>query len=671
MKNVYSFDIFDTVLVRIWAKPHHLFWRLGQELKRNHLLKISLDSWYEIRRNSERQVRHNSQQEEITLREIYENLALSLNWSDSEIQSAIALEIELEKKSLFVVPEIYQKIQKYRQEKHKIIYISDMYLSESSIRELLEKHQCWEEKDSLYISSELKLTKASGNLFSYCLQQESLQNRKLVHQGDNFYSDIQVPRKLGVRANFFDKTSLNRYEEKIANSDRLPLELRSILAGSSRLTRLSSDSLTHSQNIIWETVASAIAPVLFGFVFWCLQEARDREVERLYFVARDGQILLKIARILCTNWEYTIDCRYLYGSRQAWHFPAIQEIGEYELNWLFDPTAFLSVHSLCKRINLEPEEIGELLRRSGFSPSCWHDNLNSEERNSLKQVFHNREAIAIILERSAEFRKNALGYFQQEGLADPIRFGIVDIGWNGRLQYSLSRLLACGEMYPQEGVYGFYFALSRRFKAFESEKLLSYFSDVDRPHEERDRLCYYRELFELFVAADHGGTIKFAKEGEMYHPVLRSKLNEQAIQWGLKIQQEAITKFCEIFTKNLDKQQYSTESGLIGVEILLKEFIKNPNRSEADVFGSFTVAEDQNETKFHELAPKYNVMRSLYRLLFNRDICHSVWFPAIQVRSSFLSRLLIAPLSLKLRYSIWQKLVRLGQFLQFNWGMKE
>lgn len=671
MKNVYSFDIFDTVLVRIWAKPHHLFWKLGQELKKDNLLEISLESWYDLRRHIEHQVRDRSHEEEITLREIYENLASSLNWSNSEMQSAIALEIELEKQSLFVVPEVQRQIEKYRQEDHEIIYISDMYLSESTIRELLEKYQCWEKQDSLYVSSTCKLTKASGYLFSYCLQQESLQNRQLVHQGDNFYSDFQVPKKLGIQANFFGKTSLNRYEEKIANCDRLPLELRSILAGSSRLTRLSSDRLTQTQSIIWDTTASAIAPVLFGFVFWCLEEARDRGIERLYFVARDGQILLKIARILCKNWGYTIDCRYLYGSRQAWHFPAIQEIGEYELNWLFDPTAFLSVHSLCQRVNLEPDEIGELLKRSGFPSSCWHDNLTIEERDSLKQIVQEREAIAIILERSAEFRENALGYFQQEGLAEPIRFGIVDIGWNGRLQYSLSRLLACGGMYPQEGVYGFYFALSRRFKAFTSEKLLSYFSDVDRPHEKRDRLCYYRELFELFVAADHGGTIKFTKEGENYHPVLRSEFNKRAIQWGLNIQQEAITQFCEIFTQNLDKKHYSGASSLTIAEILLNEFIKNPTHSEAEIFGSFKVAEDQNETQFHELAPQYNIIMSLSRLLFNRDIHHSVWFPAVQVRGSFLSRSLIAPISLKLRYFIWHKCMKLGRFLQFNRGAKE
>ncbi|MEA5467372.1 hypothetical protein [Spirulina sp. 06S082] len=662
MKKVYSFDIFDTVLVRIWAKPCHLFWKLGQALKENNLLPISVDSWYELRKNTEQKVRQNSAREEITLKEIYGDLSLLLNWSKWDIEKAIALEIALEKKSLFLVPEIYNCIQQHRQEQAKIIYISDMYLPESTLKELLEIHKIWQKKDSLYVSSTYKSTKASGKLFTDCLHQESLQNRQLIHTGDNFYSDVQVAKKLGIQAHLFTKTNLNRYEDKIANHPQLSLEFRSILAGSSRLTRLSNFNLIFSQSVIWEIAASVIAPVLFGFVYWCLQSARDRGIERLYFIARDGQILLKIAQIICQNWGYSIDCRYLYGSRQSWHFPAIQEIGKYELEWLFDPTSFLSIESLCKRVHLEPDEIEVPLNKSGFPRFRWTDNLKVHERELLKSVFQTQEVTNIILKRALKFRENALGYFHQEGLANPVYFGIVDIGWNGRLQYSLSRLLNSGGIYPKEGISGFYFALSRRFKCFEKEQLFAYFSDVDCPHD-RDRLCYYRELFELFVAADHGGTVCFENNRGIYYPVLRSQLNQQAIQWGLKTQQEAIIKFCQIFTQNLNKDSYSNELGLKSAELLLKEFIDHPNRLEADIFGSFQVSEDQNETKFHELAPKYTIIASLKRLILNRDSYHSIWFPAVQIRGSFIARILISPLFLKIRFFLVQLFVKLGKFL--------
>jgi predicted HAD superfamily hydrolase len=106
---------------------------------------------------------------------------------------------------------------------------------------------------------------------------------------------------------------------------------------------LQSQETSPDKQVIWDTTASAVAPMLFGFVHWCLVEAQKKGIQRLYFVARDGQILQKIAQVICHNWGYTIDCRYLYGSRQAWHLPAIQEIGEVELDLDLAGTKMYSV----------------------------------------------------------------------------------------------------------------------------------------------------------------------------------------------------------------------------------------------------------------------------------------------------------------------------------------
>ncbi|MFM6080847.1 MAG: hypothetical protein ACKPCI_20450, partial [Dolichospermum sp.] len=131
------------------------------------------------------------------------------------------------------------------------------------------------------------------------------------HLGDNYHSDVKMPQKQGIQAQHFHKTQFNRYEEIILNSEDIPLQIRSLLAGTSRLCRLQNpESDVHSQ-VIWDTSANVTAPLLFGFVYWCLSEAQAKGIKRLYFVARDGQILLKIAKVVCEKWNYTIDCRYL------------------------------------------------------------------------------------------------------------------------------------------------------------------------------------------------------------------------------------------------------------------------------------------------------------------------------------------------------------------------
>jgi hypothetical protein len=60
------------------------------------------------------------------------------------------------------------------------------------------------------------------------------------------------------------------------------------------------------------------APLLVPYVLWLLSDARERGLGRLYFVARDGQVLLAIARRLAPRVGFDGELRYLYGSRRSW-----------------------------------------------------------------------------------------------------------------------------------------------------------------------------------------------------------------------------------------------------------------------------------------------------------------------------------------------------------------
>jgi hypothetical protein len=85
-----------------------------------------------------------------------------------------------------------------------------------------------------------------------------------------------MAKKQGVKVEPITQTHLNRYEGKIADTTQLPLKFRSLLAGASRLTRLQSQETSPDKQVIWDTTASAVAPMLFGFVHWCLVEAQKK-----------------------------------------------------------------------------------------------------------------------------------------------------------------------------------------------------------------------------------------------------------------------------------------------------------------------------------------------------------------------------------------------------------
>ncbi|NMF62224.1 HAD family hydrolase [Brasilonema octagenarum] len=632
-KTVYSFDVFETSLVRIWAKPTDLFWELGEQLRQQKLIEISADTWQQMRIKAESAARVASKTGEVTVEQIYQQLAGFLSWSTTQAQQAMHKEIALELASLRPVPAIQKRIQALQQANERVIYISDMYLSEETIRTFLKENNVWTPGSRLYVSSEVGVSKANGKLFQHCLAKESVKASQLNHIGDNLHSDVKMAKKQGVRVEPISQTHLNRYEQIIANDSQLPLPFRSQLAGMSRLTRLHSKETSPNKQIIWDTTANVIAPMLFGYVYWCLVSAKKRGIKRLYFVARDGQILHKIAQEICRNWGYEIDCRYLYGSRQAWHAPSLMQVGEDEYTWIFNDTTFLSVHSVCERVNITPEQIEDVLARFGFAKFKWNHNLSRQERNQLKLAFREPEVVELIVATATSYREQAIGYFRQEQIGDGLPFAVVDIGWTGRSLGSFSKVLKSAGLYPESGMHGFYFALEKRVKAFASDQLLTYFYDGDKPVGDRDRICQYRCLFELFVAADHGGTARYEQQGDQYTPVLRYQKNQAAINWGLYVLQNAAVEFAKQLTTNLSEQDCPVELFIRATNVLIEEFVQNPSFQEAKVFGSFLMAEDQGENKLYELAPAYSLIDCFRLILRGKQPHQNVWFPASFARS--------------------------------------
>lgn len=640
-QKVNSFDVFETAIVRIWAKPTDLFRELGNQLQQEGLIQVSPESWQQMRIDAETNARKASAKGEVTLEEIYKQFLSSFNWSTEQLKQIMEKEIALELASLRPVPKMRQKIQSLQKQNDRIIYMSDMYLPKDIIQDFLVNNNVWAKDSNLYVSSEIGASKATGELFPYCLKQESIKARDLIHIGDNLNSDVKKPKKQGVKVEPFTQTHLNRYEQLLADEQSLPQRFRSLLAGMSRLTRLQSQQTDLQKQVIWDTTASAIAPVLFGFVHSCLQKAQERGIKRLYFVARDGQILHKIAEVICRNWNYDIDCRYLYGSRQAWNAPALQEIGETELTWIFSNTTFLSVDAVCERVNIKPEQIQDILNRYGFGTAKWNLNLDNEEREQLKRVFDEKEVLDIILATAATYREKAIGYFRQEQLDDGLPFAIVDVGWTGSSLRSFSKVLQSAGFYPQSGTHGFFFALEKRLKASAKDQLLAYFYDAEAPVGNRSNICQYRCLFELFVSADHGGTKEYDRNGDRYFPVLRYEKNEVAINWGLYVLHDAAVEFANQFTSNLTPQECSVDLFLKATDILMEEFVNNPSTKEAKTFGSFLMAEDQGEKTLYELAPAYTLIDCINLIARGRHPHRNIWFSASLARTNPILRIFL------------------------------
>ena len=589
----HSFDVFDTALTRTFARPADLFLSLGRRWG-----GASPERWMRLRIQAEQEARHQAKCEEVTLEEIYGRLALAMDWTGEQARRAIAAELELEEASLRPVPEIFDRVARLHREGQSVLFISDTYKPAPFLRALLERHGFWKEGDRLYTSSTEGVTKQSGGLYRAVLDREHLQPGGLRHVGDNDMADGLSARRNEVEAELFSATRLNRHERALAEQAGSDLEFRSRLAAACRLARLSRFGMEDArERTLWNVGASVIGPMLTGYVAWCLQEAEQQGIRRLYFVSRDGQVLLRIAQALCRAWKLGIECRYLFGSRQAWHVPALTELENPALDWIFDPTLVLSVESVLRRVGFDAACATPTLAESGFVPSGWHRPLDLAERGRLKDVLRKDPLRSSILAEAEARRRTAAGYLRQEGLMDAVEWALVDMGWSGRMQRSLRSLL--GGLGVARPFSGFYFALNGSPSAGDGDRMHSY---LDPAGFARSGLRYIPVL-ETITAADHASVCSYRQEVDgRFGPVFHARPLEARNIPRVRIQQGGAVAFAEEFSRLVSADEASEEGFHTVVALLMKQFCGAPTREEARAYRLFRAGEDQAGGRLYRLA---------------------------------------------------------------------
>ena len=600
-----SFDVFDTLITRRWITPEDLHLHAGQRLARAGLLSVSCERWQAIRVQAEAACRAIPGVEEVSLDDIYRRLANQCNWDEGQRQQARDIEIECEVNAIRPIAPAAARLDDLSAAGVDTALVTDTYLPASTIHRLLDRCAIDANASNIFISVERGATKRTGRLFDQVAVETSSARHRIRHCGDNWEADVLAAFRKGIQATLFTGGNPTRHETTLGSATQHPRIMRSALAGAARCVRLSRSRLDPHQQAIWDASANVSGPLLFGFVLWVLQQARERGLDRLYFIARDGQVLLQIAEAITRRLGWDIECRYLYGSRQAWHLPALDRVDAEALDWLLDGKTSRSLRDIFARVSIDLAEIAPELQARGFGPDTWDAAITEATQRSIRELLIQPEIERRIVARAGEIRDPALGYFAQEGLLDGNPVAIVDIGWRGRLQRSLTRILEqSGRKVPE--VTGFYLGLESKPADLPANRLQSYLDIGANSPTASWRLNPV--LLEIFCAADHGSVHRYEQGADgIFLPVLQRTDNEAALAWGLHIQQQAIAALAGEISDaiaTLDHpvcQWIDLVRGASGAVLL--DFKKNPTRAEATAFGSFGHAEHQTHDTLLELAP--------------------------------------------------------------------
>lgn len=531
---MYSFDIFDTLITRTTADPKGIF-MLIQEIMREEggYPPFLTENFYELRVGAEElawQYVNSKGKREITLFDIYETLATTASISEADQEGLRNLEVETECNNILPVRKNIDLLKRLYEKGEHIVLISDMYLGEADIRRMLCLADPVFEELPIYVSSVYGKSKGSGELFKTVQKHEHAEFSDWTHYGDNQHADIRIAKELGIQAVYLAPEPLKEYEYPEKNFyHQLSIGVSGYVRSQERC------------NVAGEVGSSLAGPILYPYVRWVLEESMRRGIHRLYFVARDGWILWKIADAIIKTEGYSIKTSYIYGSRRAWRLPYYDGSKE-DLNRILKYSNLelvLSLKDLAKLFQVTLEELRTFLPEHS-------KNIGGEQRISRAEVDtmskwlgENESFRNYLVQSQKENRTLAIQYFQQELQISDDKFAFVELSGTGFTQVCLARII----------------------RNFYSGEINNFFYHMDSIQEEEN--CKFFQFYpsnlkgymlELLCRAPHGQTEGYREENGKILPILDEVEGEQIKAYHIEEYQKAVLAYVkgmeDIWIKN-------------------------------------------------------------------------------------------------------------------------
>lgn len=473
---IVSFDVFDTLFVRLVAAPEDVFDLVG----RRHGLPAFRKARIAAQGAAFKAMRAAGRRE-IDLDGIY--ACLPDLGVPAELLKASEWEIELA--VLRPNPEMRALLDSCHAAGKRCILLSDMYLPRSFFEALCARHGIAAE--AIVVSSDWQATKRDdGALFAQVAERLGVAPAQILHIGDNPDSDIARGRERGI------ETVLYR-----------PADPRPVPAGPGPEHALVAGVSAYAacetgRSPWWRLGFSAGGPATHALLRWLGERARAERIDLMLLLSRDGFTLHRL-------WpeEGAPRAVYFKGSRVLFALAALTERSfEAAIPFLLSGGLGLTVAELFERIGIDlPAE--SVLADLGLSRATVFSRANERAVESLMRVMRWR-----ILRACIACRRGLHAYARQVGLRDGMRLGLFDVGWKGSTQAAFERALA---PLVSVSVKGFYLCLHAPAREGEREALVT---SAILSRRGMEALYRNRVAVELFFSAPHGSVAACALLGD-------------------------------------------------------------------------------------------------------------------------------------------------------------
>lgn len=510
-----SFDLFDTLVSRPARRPDAVLKLVEHRIATEEGRPVPL---FAERRAAENRVRaRKHHQGDVNLSEIYAELAASGTIPHDVVARAHALEKQIDLGALRPRPEVIAVLEAAYQRGKRIVLMTDTYYEEADIRGILQAIGVADLFAALYVSNAIRARKDRGDLWRHVEEAEAVPRARWLHVGDNEHSDIQAacdrripylhvahPAKILAQSGFV------RDEGDLARtwcSDLVIGHAMLTLCRNPFLDRAAPPYL--SLGSAREVGYVVFGPLMLLFMSWLIRHEALGRVERLYFLAREGDFLVKVYRLIRERYglRHLPEGRYFHVSRQV-------AIGA-ALGTGFRPDLVTGAGRYVGSIQ------SLLWNRASFTAPA-HLGLDSRDVRLptdapvVERVMTDLEPE--IMAHGADMNARFRAYARQEGLDADGLHAVVDVGYSATIQKMMQ--VALGR--PLVGFYMTTFDTAQGVEKDGGAAVSCFRAGTENPETSALPVLAYGLAVEAFLTAPHGQVVGYETVGDRIAPMFKA-----------------------------------------------------------------------------------------------------------------------------------------------------
>ncbi|MCI9023870.1 MAG: hypothetical protein HFG92_05415 [Dorea sp.] len=502
--DVISFDIFDTSLVRLTDAPEDVFDIVG---------KIIGDNSFRNKRIRAQKIAEKKYRKSTTLTNIYQEMVNFGYVKIEDKEEILKKELEIEDKVCIPRLAIRDLVEKLSEIGKTVVFLSDMYIS-GDYMELILRNKGFLGFQNVIVSCDIGMNKKDSDAYRYLKELYPFQ--KILHIGDNIRTDY-------INAKKEINSVLIRKVNKTAIDKLFILTIR-------------------ENKLAYNWGYTIMSKMIYGFAVWLEKELKNSNISKVLFLTREGYFFKNVFGLL--GFDKSFDSKLFYASRRSMlcALAAVDRkiVGEYILK------TRCYVRELYKIFNLEDDKIEYFSSKfkiaSGDSVDCL-EHLDSLMEEIVK------ESKEYIFEQYELLRDYIYGFDLKDCVA------VVDIGWNGTMQYLLGKLL---EKIDKDIKLTGYYLGEFTTQGLEYDIIKCGYLCNTRDIESIIAVVNGAYILEQCFTPNMGSTIGYKREDNSIVPILKEyKQNEiiTEIQQGIIDAVNVISKYQDVIDFNVRKDK--------------------------------------------------------------------------------------------------------------------